>query len=102
MRAGGLLSCLAAGHCSLNVRSDMNQPEPCTLEIQAHLGYKALNRPWAKVEVFLGLVAVWIGLFLAFGLFFGNPVRPFGAAPEPGWPLLFSGIASLVLFCGGG
>ena len=63
---------------------------------------KSLNRTWAKVEILLGLVAVWIGLFLAFGLSSGNPVKPLGAVPEPGWPLLFFAIASLVLFCGGG
>ena len=32
--------------------------------LHQHLGYKPLNRTWAKLEILLGLVAAALGLFL--------------------------------------
>jgi hypothetical protein len=42
----------------------MNDPKDSLKELHAHLGYKPLNRFWAKVEIFLGLSAAGIGLLV--------------------------------------
>ena len=42
----------------------MNNRQQALADLQEHLGYKQLNRTWAKIELFAGLTAAGIGLFL--------------------------------------
>jgi hypothetical protein len=51
---------------------------------------KPLNRTWAKVEIFLGLGAAGVGLFLGHWALF----RPL---VEPAWDLVATGLALFVL-----
>jgi len=64
----------------------MNQP--LHDDIRRRLGYQSLNRTWAKAEIFLGLTAAGVGLFL------GTPalmVDPFA------WHQFAAGLALFVL-----
>ena len=42
----------------------MNVQESAKDRLLADLGYKPLNRTWAKVEILFGLVTVFVGLIL--------------------------------------
>ena len=42
----------------------MSDKERALAELHGDLGYKRLNRTWAKLEILLGLSAVGAGLFL--------------------------------------
>lgn len=58
-------------------------------ELHTHLGYKRLNRTWAKLEILLGLFAAGTGLFLGdWGLSHS------GAEME--WGLLAAGLTLFV------
>jgi hypothetical protein len=57
-------------------------------EIHQRLGYRRLNRGWAKVEILLGLAVAGAGLMLG----------PFALAqPEPLWALAAACLALFVL-----
>jgi hypothetical protein len=42
----------------------MSVHKPDQTELHARLGYKRLNRTWAKVEILLGLCSVGLGILL--------------------------------------
>ncbi|GEM_PF-3296950 len=42
----------------------MPGPKQALEDLHTRLGYKRLNRPWAKVEILLGLSAAGAGVFL--------------------------------------
>jgi hypothetical protein len=67
----------------------MNQ-DKALHELHEHLGYRPLSRIWAKLEIFLGLSAAGIGLFL------GRWAQPEGESF-----VLFT-VAGVVLFVLGG
>ena len=53
----------------------MNINDATSKEMQMRLGYKPLSRTWAKIEIFLGLTAAWLGVFLGCSLFSENPIK---------------------------
>ncbi len=57
-------------------------------ELHEHLGYRPLNRTWAKLEVLLGLSAAGIGLMLAHAASTGSEVL---------WGAAAAGLALFVL-----
>jgi hypothetical protein len=62
------------------------------------LGLKPLNKIWAKIEIFLGLSCIFLGMMVGF---FPVPnIRPFGS-PEPSSPLV-GFLTGLFLFVFGG
>jgi hypothetical protein len=42
----------------------MNHPKPNVADVYARLGYKPLNRTWAKIEIVLSLIATGLGLLV--------------------------------------
>ncbi len=42
----------------------MSMVRPAQADLHARLGYKPLKRPWAKLEILLGLAAAGVGLLL--------------------------------------
>jgi len=68
------------------------QPQEMLAELHAHLGYKPLNRLWAKMEIIIGLIAAGLGIFLVSGI-------PFFVGPNAEIIWL---IAGLLLFVFGG
>ncbi len=44
-------------------------------EVQAALGHRSMSRVWPKVEIFLGLAAVGIGLFLGVSALLRDPLE---------------------------
>ena len=67
----------------------MNRERPLA-DLNSQLGYRPLGRVWAKMEIFVGLLATGIGLFL------GQAVRADGEVP---WGVA---AAALTLFVLGG
>ena len=68
--------------------ADMNLDRNHLLTSTSSLGYRALSRTWAKLEILLGLSAVGVGLFLGLG------VRGHG---ETLWVVVAAGLALFVL-----
>lgn len=63
-------------------------PDRLLDEVHQRLGYRRLNRAWAKAELFLGLLAAGLGLFLGFVAL---------SPPSPDWAPAGAGLALFVL-----
>jgi hypothetical protein len=70
----------------------MSDPKQELTELHRHLGYKSLNRFWAKLEIVFGLGALGVGLRLL----------PFGLAPKAPNDELLTAALGIVLFVLGG
>jgi hypothetical protein len=68
----------------------MSERLQATSELHSALGYKRLNRLWAKVEILFGLSAAGIGLFLEDWALARN-------GSELEWALLAAGLCLFVL-----
>ncbi|HKI31900.1 MAG TPA: hypothetical protein VKA46_08525 [Gemmataceae bacterium] len=65
------------------------EPSAAWEALHAALGYKPLSRPWAKVEILLGLLAASVGLLLG--------TWAVSRPTEVEWPFAAVGLALLVL-----
>jgi hypothetical protein len=57
-------------------------------EVHQRLGYRRLNRTWAKLEILFGLLAAGLGLFLGFFAL---------SQPSLAWEMVAGGLALFVL-----
>lgn len=73
---------------AINIHGSWTMPPAASDEILARLGYRRLNRAWAKLEILLGLAAAGGGLILG----------QYAVSQPVGWELA----AALSLFTLGG
>src|SRR5262249_53907084 len=64
-------------------------PPQCLARLHAALGYKPLNRSWAKAEIVLGLLATGIGVMIG--------TWAVSRPAEIEWPFAAAGLALFVL-----